>query len=144
MLLLPGSSVPPFLLVPWVSLCGGAHSDVLLHTFGFSLRGCLPLSPFPYNSLIPQGFQALHLGKEYAYCSLHLLSAFERVNRPRPPLEPDLKLFLRESHDEGFPPFSPSLNEAFSDQGHLQGDPQLRCVGILGFPGAMMSVVPEL
>ena len=76
-------------------------------TFGFSLRGCLPLSPFQYNSPIPQGFRALHLGKEYAYCSLHLLSAFERVNHPRPPPEPHLKLFLHEFHYKGLPPFSP-------------------------------------
>ena len=76
-------------------------------TFGFSLQGCLPLSPFPYNLPIPQVLRALHLDKEYAYCSLHLLSAFERVNHPRCPLESHLILFLHESLYKGLPPFSP-------------------------------------
>ena len=39
--LLPNWSVPPSLLVPWTSPCGVTHSDVLLHTSGFSLRGYL-------------------------------------------------------------------------------------------------------
>ena len=54
----------------------------------------LRLSAFLRNPLIPQAFQALHLGEEHGYCSPRLLSALERVSHPTPPPEPHLKLFL--------------------------------------------------
>ena len=43
---------------------------------------------------LSQAFQPLHLGEEYVYCSLRLLSALERVSHPTLPPEPHLKLFL--------------------------------------------------
>ena len=61
---------------------------------------------FLHNPLIPQGLQALHLSKEYIYCSLYLLSALEMVNQPRSSPKICLKLFLHESHYKGSPPFS--------------------------------------